>query len=45
MIRIATDLQETIISAALLKTNVSELRDKHELGHEPLAHAIAKFTD
>jgi len=25
--------------------NVSELRDEHELGHESLAHAIAKFTD
>lgn len=43
--KIATKLPPNqIISTALLQTNVSELTDKHELGHESLAHAVAKFT-
>lgn len=43
--RIATTPQNPIISTALFQINVSELTDKHELGHESLAQAVAKFTD
>lgn len=43
--RIATNPQNPIISTALLQINVYELTDKHELGHESLAQAVAKFTD